>query len=147
MLPFLCCCFLRASGGVSLSLLQKTLTQGFSPRKRRCFLFPLTAFAFKAVFSAQAEVFLTPFHCGLFGKSFLRASGGVSAPTANFTALSTFSPRKRRCFLGSPVYHFADSVFSAQAEVFPLVKSPSLSGLSFLRASGGVSSFLRSHRG
>ncbi len=52
--------FLRASGGVSSALSYSSCAILFSPRKRRCFL-PNGLLAIRStVFSAQAEVFLTP---------------------------------------------------------------------------------------
>ena len=90
--------FLRASGGVSHggSIYAHNLV--FSPRKRRCFSRIPSRARSRAVFSAQAEVFLHRINATLNPSGFLRASGGVSNTLARQDGKSTFSPRKRRCF-------------------------------------------------
>ena len=71
-------CFLRASGGVSLSKVTRTDIGEFSPRKRRCFSLVYLAASEYGVFSAQAEVFLIYAFTKIGKTGFLRASGGVS---------------------------------------------------------------------
>ena len=91
--------FLRASGGVSTLVAMHKHHVVFSPRKRRCFFGSSTLAAMKAVFSAQAEVFLWhPLQLDCC-QGFLRASGGVSVPFTPARVEGVFSPRKRRCFL------------------------------------------------
>ena len=70
--------FLRASGGVSKKLENRSKQGGFSPRKRRCFRGDPKPGNGNAVFSAQAEVFLNLMSSSLTSIRFLRASGGVS---------------------------------------------------------------------
>ena len=96
----------------------------------------------ESVFSAQAEVFLfvTVVLPPLF--RFLRASGGASEPTCRYTESGVFSPRKRRCFHLYYLWFWGSSVFSAQAEVFPLKGRVYFFCIGFLRASGGVSIIL-----
>ncbi len=133
--------FLRASGGVSTLEGRKTKRLLFSPRKRRCF-YPLSLFKIVfSVFSAQAEVFLAVV-ARIYSKyCFLRASGGVSRLPGDGRAVRGFSPRKRRCFFGRASIVWTSTVFSAQAEVFLCNARHDEEDASFLRASGGVSSF------
>ena len=90
--------FLRASGGVSTSHASCTVSGSFSPRKRRCFLHRDPPQFPTRVFSAQAEVFPIQRTAVLCTAGFLRASGGVSLEGTGDAEMSTFSPRKRRCF-------------------------------------------------
>ena len=90
--------FLRASGGVSPAFFNESTSDGFSPRKRRCFLALVHLSACRLVFSAQAEVFLQSPNIKIQHHSFLRASGGVSKNRVYFVRNHKFSPRKRRCF-------------------------------------------------
>ena len=131
--------FLRASGGVSNSAHRSFMYRRFSPRKRRCFPGRHRRRRNVNVFSAQAEVFL-PFSVALkVPRGFLRASGGVSQKIGAVSIGSSFSPRKRRCFIRYGVEEVEDHVFSAQAEVFPSKTCSARSTSGFLRASGGVS--------
>ena len=138
-------CFLRASGGVSKFTLQQRFSEKFSPRKRRCFLDTRNLEGVRAVFSAQAEVFLAYGPDITASKSFLRASGGVSTLGMIPFALHSFSPRKRRCFQRLVHHHPVTIVFSAQAEVFLRLKICVFMVFRFLRASGGVSCALQAH--
>ena len=155
-----CTCFLRASGGVSVSQVKYVMVEVFSPRKRRCFYAPYFTHILRMVFSAQAEVFLSKDGSSVWWGCFLRASGGVSVSAFGIACTIWFSPRKRRCFLFmasiwdrfkfSPrkrrcflmklLSCIKQGVFSAQAEVFPIIVLPRFVFESFLRASGGVSS-------
>ena len=112
----------------------------FSPRKRRCFRVRFRRFCCKTVFSAQAEVFPVQHAGELQRVRFLRASGGVSMKDIQDGITYWFSPRKRRCFFFICGIWFNDDVFSAQAEVFPIVSLSAGAACGFLRASGGVSS-------
>ena len=154
-----CTCFLRASGGVSVSAFGIACTIWFSPRKRRCFLFMASIwdrFKFsprkrrcflmkllscikQGVFSAQAEVFPIIVLPRFVFESFLRASGGVSSRIDSALFAGSFSPRKRRCFHVSRAKAEDLKVFSAQAEVFPRYLCAASKSRRFLRASGGVS--------
>ena len=133
--------FLRASGGVSSTRSFATENPQFSPRKRRCFLRFPCKLPLRTVFSAQAEVFLSPTAQIFLKIRFLRASGGVSPCLRTKRTLSAFSPRKRRCFFHYRNNPEARQVFSAQAEVFLEKGINSHISRSFLRASGGVSKF------
>ena len=75
------------------------------------------------VFSAQAEVFPACSPLRHFDLCFLRASGGVSRQRERIPDPEKFSPRKRRCFCRRAIQARSADVFSAQAEVFPLLKS------------------------
>ena len=110
--------FLRASGGVSSSIPADSGRGRFSPRKRRCFFLIKVHYANHSVFSAQAEVFLARQGVGVPVDGFLRASGGVSPFAACGAGRTSFSPRKRRCFLDVGDGNACEYVFSAQAEVF-----------------------------
>ena len=113
--------FLRASGGVSTFYPAQVPAISFSPRKRRCFRLLLCLYMTVVVFSAQAEVFLSIRRVYMKKKCFLRASGGVSYFAKIIIILMRFSPRKRRCFQGIQKIFHRYRVFSAQAEVFPLL--------------------------
>ncbi len=134
-------CFLRASGGVSAVLHLFITDYKFSPRKRRCFYGKRNRNYKRRVFSAQAEVFPTPFSLSVAGERFLRASGGVSIRDSRRSVSKRFSPRKRRCFQRGHFECRLSFVFSAQAEVFPAIHYVTMQLLRFLRASGGVSCF------
>ena len=112
-------CFLRASGGVSNCTCEPFDGMAFSPRKRRCFHKPFICNSVKAVFSAQAEVFLSNLNHDEMDDGFLRASGGVSQKENYHKSTRPFSPRKRRCFRYKGGALLTKRVFSAQAEVFP----------------------------
>ena len=112
----------------------------FSPRKRRCFLRINSRKSSVAVFSAQAEVFPEHLYLHDYTWSFLRASGGVSHLLVGLILRLLFSPRKRRCFCSPTLALSPMKVFSAQAEVFLNRFQSHRRTLSFLRASGGVSS-------
>ena len=111
--------FLRASGGVSSLFQVIDHFFGFSPRKRRCFCELPQAVKEAFVFSAQAEVFPCLQVLSILRPSFLRASGGVSKSFMIYIEVDKFSPRKRRCFQKYSHAHGKNTVFSAQAEVFP----------------------------
>ena len=131
--------FLRASGGVSSPMCTTLTILKFSPRKRRCFYSCSSKRRIFAVFSAQAEVFLSQSYVDKNRQGFLRASGGVSWYAGTRFLRFGFSPRKRRCFwlpCGQPKIN---TVFSAQAEVFLSIAVRHSSTQRFLRASGGVS--------
>ena len=132
--------FLRASGGVSFVVHPSHRISKFSPRKRRCFCRWRNPSCQRPVFSAQAEVFLRIHLVRGILQSFLRASGGVSGKYGQYSVRLVFSPRKRRCFQKFISKIGLSSVFSAQAEVFPYLGRNNKHFLSFLRASGGVSS-------
>ena len=131
--------FLRASGGVSFTVVFTFKRCKFSPRKRRCFLnwTPFTKSLW--VFSAQAEVFLSHSVRVAVHTCFLRASGGVSQEFIRRSKELEFSPRKRRCFQSQSRMTELFLVFSAQAEVFLYPPQTSTIFAGFLRASGGVS--------
>ena len=111
----------------------------FSPRKRRCFPIFNSLLDEVIVFSAQAEVFPVDKLLASISAGFLRASGGVSSSRLGTCHPGKFSPRKRRCFYHQSVLMGRNQVFSAQAEVFPVLIRTPRGSFSFLRASGGVS--------
>ena len=102
---------------------------------------PKTAFGDCLVFSARAEVFREPKKSFSAQKSFLRASGGVSSVSVLRPVVRLFSPRERRCFYCEGKACDSSLVFSARAEVFPGRSLRENQDASFLRASGGVSTF------
>ena len=136
----------RASGGVSERRAAVPRARRSSPRKRGCFRSSPSRRGFPAVFPAQAGVFLNQVFVSKPLIGLPRASGGVSSLPPEIRPCSRSSPRKRGCF---PVWEYflsIRSVFPAQAGVFPRRHGPHGSHPCLPRASGGVSSRMRSRR-
>ena len=129
----------RASGGVSGFKTRNEVRQLSSPRKRGCFRSCHGRRRWRLVFPAQAGVFpFGPVSLHTSG-SLPRASGGVSDHLPSFLRIGPSSPRKRGCFHLARNLGFCESVFPAQAGVFPSPLDHSESALGLPRASGGVS--------
>ncbi len=91
------------------------------------------------VFSAYAEVFPLLGRLQEISRRFLRVRGGVSAARGAEKRQRRFSPRTRRCFSIYERDKVVEKVFSAYAEVFPILLNFFFLQRCFLRVRGGVS--------
>ena len=129
----------RASGGVSRSASRGGEAPGSSPRKRGCFRVKGRPVVKVEVFPAQAGVFPISWLNQPLSLGLPRASGGVSFISRNSVRTKVSSPRKRGCFHARSRLNRRNSVFPAQAGVFPEQKLCTASNWGLPRASGGVS--------
>ena len=113
---------LRARGGISLCGRVLELCRISSPRTRR--YFPTNQQQQKAptLFSAHAEVFPSSSRKNTTTMSLLRARGGISNRWMTYSPGSASSPRTRRYFRAVEVEVGGEDLFSAHAEVFPVIR-------------------------
>ena len=93
----------------------------FSLPTQRCFLFASAEIFILRLFSAYAEVFPSSQPLSRFVSPFLCLRRGVSAAVNLNGDFISFSLPTQRCFWMSRIPKKARSLFSAYAEVFPLV--------------------------
>ena len=130
---------LRARGGISAPPRNTLRTKISSPRTRRYFRRVRVDDCEEQLFSAHAEVF--PFHSFAppIANTLLRARGGISIDHHLTAWRICSSPRTRRYFLLNRSARFANVLFSAHAEVFPIAVDGSDLSFALLRARGGIS--------
>ena len=130
---------LRARGGISATTGARSATHGSSPRTRRYFHVLAASPVHHRLFSADAEVFPRDRAVPTSGGSLLRARGGISAIAAIQDALANSSPRTRRYFRHKVILWRFGRLFSAHAEVFPVLRLFTRRLATLLRARGGIS--------
>ena len=113
--------FLCLRRGVSLSRAFLWLREFFSLPTQRCFPETLGGSSGKRLFSAYAEVFLRTFRMTGLPDAFLCLRRGVSRRAEGYTLIDLFSLPTQRCFLSQSPNRFRQNLFSAYAEVFPVV--------------------------
>ena len=130
---------LRARGGISHD--RSGLRAGVfsSPRTRRYFLNRAPGSFGAHLFSAHAEVFPLQMRGKISALSLLRARGGISEFKVPLERAMNSSPRTRRYFPHPRRRSPQAGLFSAHAEVFPMMTFRLLSIVSLLRARGGIS--------
>ena len=130
---------LRARGGISISMFCSRSSLDSSPRTRRYFQRLSAGVLLFGLFSAHAEVF--PYSPEVVGQAqaLLRARGGISSTHENNLTPKVSSPRTRRYFHDEGHHCESGRLFSAHAEVFPIMAGTFGPSRSLLRARGGIS--------
>ena len=130
---------LRARGGISVKRVHQGGAYGSSPRTRRYFLRSLFLLMWLGLFSAHAEVFPSVRVTMADSVALLRARGGISLAISAPVVESPSSPRTRRYFPMFSQGLVNIRLFSAHAEVFPVVGVVAELLQALLRARGGIS--------
>ena len=100
-----------------------------------CVLFPKC----QVLFSAHAEVFPTPLPSDSPRRTLLRTRGGISNIAETVRVAECSSPHTRRYFQLLSNMLAMRMLFSAHAEVFPVLAAVQRAALSLLRTRGGIS--------
>ena len=132
--PFLC---LRR--GVSAKSSETASAASFSLPTQRCFRFEIRNIEIQSLFSAYAEVFLRFQFSSVGSLAFLCLRRGVSEPDRSLHDDADFSLPTQRCFPPEKGKGAALDLFSAYAEVFPVVSDALAALAAFLCLRRGVS--------
>ncbi|BAQ21105.1 hypothetical protein cgR_6043 [Corynebacterium glutamicum R] len=130
---------LRTRGGISTDSSQLHNLISSSPHTRRYFRAESIAKAEEKLFSAHAEVFPAYRERSLALQALLRTRGGISLNSVGIHQRGTSSPHTRRYFRQSAHHLPHRPLFSAHAEVFPMISPLVCHALSLLRTRGGIS--------
>ena len=130
---------LRTRGGISKRIRLMNRASFSSPHTRRYFHNLAGKVRQLLLFSAHAEVFPELKIWPISPIALLRTRGGISKYKLFTFDLLHSSPHTRRYFRVNRIIHRLTQLFSAHAEVFPLIVTPSWASYALLRTRGGIS--------
>ncbi|SDE07930.1 hypothetical protein SAMN05421878_1027 [Actinobaculum suis] len=130
---------LRTRGGISVLAKPVQVARSSSPHARRYFRLPALPGKYIPLFSARAEVFPFTGLARQVHSALLRTRGGISSLKTALDRCCVSSPHARRYFPVKLFYGPIAMLFSARAEVFPVMVYQHSGRDPLLRTRGGIS--------